>query len=405
VIQINMQQLTILNDWLPIDNWIAEALDKSQLSSYTENDLVDCLLFWSTNYSTKGTSTRDSLTKSIEAVRILVSLGIDYHLADLRQNGCEPVRLRDLFKAPFSRLKNLGSNEKLDAILSLECGRTELTDYWKSEKKGHIDSRLYAIVRSRYEDEVNSTVQEKELHIILQRLIKITKIPCQVVSINLDPLERAQLIRTIFAIYVYKFKRPSKLRKTANLGHSSFNNLEPLSQRELNKILLNSSLSERQKNDINRRFIELKYYLNISEDFLLKIFYVNSDTWTEIIHNLQINSSIKESGKNYLENKSNVNDNASIEEEKISYFMSYFLVCEEHEISVIEKKYENEEIVSDLKRFFIEPEVDYTMKNLDSMRGAMPKKDFESFLKTAEKKGFISIKGVGRNKMYSLNKI
>ncbi|NQX02586.1 hypothetical protein HQ447_18160, partial [bacterium] len=133
-----MQQLAISNDWLPIDRWIAEALDQSVPASQIESDLVDCLLFWSGKYSKKGASSRDSLAKSLEAVRILVSLGIEQP-ADLRGGGGMPTRLREFFKIPFARLKLLESGSRIEGILGLESGSKALSAYWNSESKERID--------------------------------------------------------------------------------------------------------------------------------------------------------------------------------------------------------------------------------------------------------------------------
>jgi hypothetical protein len=392
-----MEHLTISNDWLPVDGWIADALDNSVPTSQIEADLVDCLLFWSAKHSRKGSSSRDSLAKSLEAVRILVSLGIDCHLASLRGEGNVPSRLRDFFKAPFTRLKTLDSRARIETLLGLEFGPEALSAYWKSESKEQIDNRLYAMVRKRYEDAVADAIHGKEIQSILKRLIKITAIPCQMNETRTsDTVGIHPLIRTILAMYLNQIKRPTRLRRvTESSADSLFKGFEPLTKAELKKIQGNASLTGSRKMEIDRRFFELIQQLDVSGNVMQEIFYGYSGFWTDYI------SRIWGDAQKSAEEESKRNEK-KFESDPLGFFELNFIVDEAFQEDEIAKSEKDDEIIRVLINIFIEPGVEYSRKDLDLSRGAMPKKDLDSILRKAEKKGFVSSRTEAGKKLYVL---
>ena len=397
-----MTELAITNDWLPVDQWIAEALDNFASVSQIENDLVDCLLFWSTKHSMKGTSSRDSLEKSLEAVRILVSLGIEYHLTDSRGDSVTPPRLRDFFKAPFTRLKTLESNKKIDTILGLDAFSKHLNDlsaYWKTESKQRIDNRLYALVRKEYESNINESVLLKELLSILNRLIKITKIQRQTFNMsdfngvfNEIPIEI--MIRTILAIQLNKIKRPTKLRKApADTEPSPSKDFEPITPSELKKIRDNAFLSGRRKQAIDEKFAELVKQLDISAGAMQSICEHDTGLWTDYILKLW-DKSLK-----------NAEEPMKKKEEKhrpdpLKHFESHFVVVSTFLDAEFTKSHKDMDMLDDLKHIFNEHGVEYSKKDLDLARGAMSKKDLDIMLRKAEKKGLVSAKNESGKKLY-----
>jgi len=363
-----MQQLAISNDWLPIDRWIAEALDQSVPASQIESDLVDCLLFWSGKYSKKGASSRDSLAKSLEAVRILVSLGIEQP-ADLRATGGVPTRLRELFKIPFARLKLLESGSRIEAILGLEAGSKALSAYWNSESKERIDNRLYARVRENFENAAAQAILEKEFQSILRRLIRITGIPCPLDETRaVASVEIHALILTLLAMHLNRIKRPSPRRKAAESLDSHFDGFEALSQEELKKIQGNGSLTGDRKTGINGDFAELMEQLAVSDAAMKVIFDKPQVSWTAYIAGLGD--------------------------------LKHHFACEE--ATLVDPFEEDEETRRTLESVFGEPLTEYSRKELESRRNAMPKDELDQLLKTGEKMGFISSRKDGSRKFYRL---
>ncbi len=363
-----MQQLAISNDWLPIDRWIAEALDQSVPASQIESDLIDCLLFWSGKYSKKGASSRDSLAKSLEAVRILVSLGIEQP-ADLRGTGGAPTRLREFFKIPFARLKLLESGSRIEAILGLEAGSKALSAYWNSESKERIDNRLYARVRENFENAAALAILEKELLSILRRLIRITGIPCPLDETRaVDSVEIHALILTLIAMHLNGFKRPSPRRKAAESLDSHFNGFEPLSQTELKKIQANGSLEGDPKTQIDKKFAKLIEQLALSDEAMAEICGKQPVSWTAFIARLRD--------------------------------LNHHFACEE--ATLADPSEEDEETRRTLESVFGEPVTEYSRKELESRRNAMPKDELDQLLKTGEKMGFISTRKDGSRKFYRL---
>jgi hypothetical protein len=364
-----MQQLAISNDWLPIDRWIAEALDQSIPTSQIESDLVDCLLFWSGKYSKKGASSRDSLAKSLEAVRILVSLGIE-QTADLQGGGgAPPSRLREFFKIPFARLKALESGTRIEAILGLDAGAKALAAYWNSESKQRIDTRLYAMVRGNFETAAALAILEKEFQSILRRLIRISGIPCPPDETRaLDPVEIHSLIRTLLAMHLNRIKRPSPRRKAADLADSHFNGFEPLSQEELAKIRANGSQTGDRKTEIDRQFTELMEQLAVSDEAMAEICGSQQVSWTAYIAGLRD--------------------------------LEHHFACEE--ATLLDPFEEDEETRRTLESVFSEPLTEYSRKDLEMRRNAMPKNELDQLLKTGEKMGVVSIRKEGSRKFYRL---
>ncbi len=384
-----MQQLAISNDWLPVDQWIAEALDNSVPTSQIEADLVDCLLFWSAKHSRKGASSRDSLAKSLEAVRILVSLGIEIHLAESRGVSSAPSRIRDFFKAPFTRLKTLESKSRIESILGMEGGSKPLPAYWNSESKERIDNRLYAMVRKKYDDEIERSTQRKELLSTLMRLIRITAIPCQMVETRTDDTEEIHLlIRTILAMHLNRIKRPTTRRKfTESSADPAFKGFEPLSKDELKKIRGNASLTGTRKKELDRDCAELIQILAVSDNAMRAACNGYTGSWTDYVSRLL--------------NAAQGNANTEIEKQKEPLLsFEHNFICEEEPLA--DKSEEDEEILCTLMSVFTEHGVEYSRKDLESARGVMPKDELDSILRKAEKRGFISSRKEGSRKLFSL---
>jgi len=389
-----MQHLTIFTDWLPVDQWIAEAMDKSISASYIETDIVDCLLYWSGKHSMKGTASRDSLAKSLEAVRILVSLGIDYHSSDLRGDiTLGPCRIRELFKAPFTRIKNLESTANIEAILGMEGthkdlpAHNDLSEYWKGESKERIDSRLYSVVSGKYEQEVARAILDKELWSILKRLRRITGLSIQIDEIRSDDsiVDIPSLIRTIVAMHLYRIKRPTNLRRVStSLTDSPFKGFEPLTTAELKKIKGIELLSEMRKASIDREFDELIQQLHISEDAVKLIGVGWTGSWTGYVSWLWDTA---------LKNTKN--------EEGVDPFLSFRInfVCEDE--VMVDNSEHDDDLLRDLENIFINSEIEYSRGDL-SKRCGMPKSELDRMLRFGEKKNLISTRKEGGRKLYSL---
>ncbi len=364
-----MQQLAISNDWLPIDRWIAEALDQSIPASQIESDLVDCLLFWSAKFSKKGASSRDSLAKSLEAVRILVSLGLAYP-ADLRSLGGAPPRLRELFKIPFARLKSLASGSRIESILGMESSSKALSAYWNSESKERIDNRLYAMVRGNFETAAALATLEKELLSILRRLIRITGIPCPLDETRaVDTVEIQSLIRTLLALHLNRIKRPTPRRQvTESIADSHFIGFEPLTQAELKTIQGNGSLTGKRKTEIDREFAGLIEQLAVSDEAMAEICGRHPVSWSAYVARLRD--------------------------------IEHHFACEE--APRVDQSEEDEETRRTLESVFSEPLTEYSRKELEMRRNAMPKDELERLLITGTKMGFISVRKEGSRKLYRL---
>lgn len=391
-----MEQLTISNDWLPVDQWIAETLDKSVPASQVEADLVDCVLFWSSKHSTKGTSSRDSLAKSLEAVRILVSLGIEYHSAGLRGDRSSPARLRDHFKAPFTRLKTLESRTPIETILGMEANPKTLSGYWKSESKERIDNRLYAMVRKNYDNAVAEAILTKELRSILDRLIRITGFPRQMDEHS----SVSHHIRTILAMHLNRIKRPTSLRRVMeSTADSYFKGFEPLTKAELKKMLGNASLTGSQKMKIDFECNELIQQLDVSDDLIQWICAGYTGSWADYISLLWSKAVDRAAGD--VEEGLNKNGK-KIEIDPLSFFESDFIVDQTFLDAEIGKSQSDRETFEDLQHIFSEMGVEYSRKDLDLARGAMPKKELDAILRTAVKKGFVSSRNEAGKKLYIL---
>ncbi len=399
-----MQHLAVSSDWLSIDSWIAEAMDQSTSFSYIEADIVDCILFWSGKHSIKGASSRDALAKSLEAVRILVSLGIDYHLGELRSNcGGVDVRIRDLFKAPFTRLKSLGSRTSVDNVLGVEAEQKPLealSAYWRSENIRHFDSRLYSMVCGVYERAVANAIMERELWSILRRLVRITGIPFPIGQSRAveDSVSVVQHIRTIVAIYLNRIQRPTKLRRVTGLQHdSSFKGFEPLTKVELRKIHKNAALAGSQRSEMNRSYLELIQQLDISEDAAAEMGFGHADSWTDYMSLLW--DEAQKSTKAATERTAN-----ECEIDPLEIFESYFVVAESLKDTKGNKANEDGEILSDLEHIFIEPDIEYSSRQLVE-RSGMPKDHLARLLRMGEKRGFICTRKDGIKKLYRLKPI
>lgn len=389
-----MQHLTISTDWLPIDQWIAEVMDKSDSVTHIEADLVDCLLFWSGKYSMKGTSSRDSLAKSLEAVRILVSLGIEYHSSDLRGDiTLGPCRIRELFKAPFTRIKNLESTANIEAILGMEGthkdlpAHKDLSEYWKGESKERIDRRLYSVVSGKYEHEVEIAILDKELWSILKRLRRITGLSIQMDEIRSSDtmVDIPSLIRTIIAMHLYRIKRPTNLRRmSTSLMDSPFKGFEPLTTAELKKIKGIELLSEMRKASIDREFDELIQKLHISEDAMNLIWVGGTGSWTGYVLRLW-NAAMK-----YKKN-----------EEGVDPFLSFRInfVCEDEVL--VDNSEHDDDLLRDLENIFNNSENEYSRGDLSKCCG-MAKSELDRMLRFGEKKNFISTRKEGGKKVYRL---
>ncbi|WP_367870173.1 hypothetical protein [Luteolibacter sp. Populi] len=382
-----MEHLAISSDWLPIDRWISEALDQSLPIDPIENDLVDCTLFWSTKHSLKGASSRDSLAKSLEAVRILVSLGIEYPAAEPGSNKTGELRIRDLFKSPFTKLRDLKTPTRVETILGMDADHADLGAYWSSEGKALIDGRLYAQVRNNYERALASATEKREKLSLLKRLIKLTGVPLQMDEVQESDefFDISAYIRTILAIHLNRIQRPSKLRKTTAFSlDSAFKGFEPLTKSELKTIYGNASLTPKKTADINREHAEISQRLGISPREMEVIGFQGGEAWTEYV--LRIKTlALREAEDRGIP-------------EPLLFFESHF-VCEA-EILIPETE-SDEEILETLQSIFTEADIEFTGSDLVK-RSGMQRADLERILKQGEKLNYLAVRKIASKKLYSL---
>jgi len=384
-----MEHLAISSDWLPIDRWISEAIDQSLPVAHIESDLVDCTLFWSTKHSLKGASSRDSLAKSLEAVRILVSLGIEYPTAELSGRKSGESRLRDFFKAPFTKLKELKTPTRIDTILGMDSGTAELRGYWTAEGSSLIEGRLYAQIRDNYERALASASRKRQMLSLLKRLIKITGIPLQMDEAQEpdDFLDMPSYIRTLLALKLNRIQRPSKLRKVSALSTDfAFKGFEPLTVSELKTVFGNAALAPKKAADMNREHAEIFQRLALSPDELDAIGFKDGETWVDYIARIKSISVLqaKEQGS----------------PEPLVFFEGYF-ACDP-EIMVLEAE-SDDEILEILQSIFIEADIEYSGAQLVKQSG-MEKAELEKLLKQGEKLSYLASRKDGGKKLYSLIK-
>lgn len=381
-----MEHLAISSDWLPIDRWISDAMDQSLPTANIESDLVDCTLFWSTKHSLKGASSRDSLAKSLEAVRILASLGIEYPTAESGYRKADELRIRDLFKSPFTKLKELRTPTRVETILGIDGDHAELRGYWHSESKGHLEGRLYARITANYERALASAAQKREMLSLLKRLIKITGIPLQMDEVQESDefLDIPSYLRTILAMKLNGIQRPTKLRKVAALSSDSFKGFEPLTRSELKTIFGNASLSPKKTAAINREYAEISQRLAISAGEMEAIGFRSDESWTDYI----------------LRIKTNATSEAKIEKiaDPLLFFGNNFVF--ESDILLPEGE-SDDEVMSALESIFTKPGIEYSGADL-LKRSGMQKGDLEKLLKQGEKLNYLSASKVAGKKLYSL---
>ncbi len=385
-----MEQLAITSDWLPIDRWISDAIDQSLPAAHIESDLVDCALFWSTKHSLKGASSRDSLAKSLEAVRILVSLGIEFPNAELKGRQSGDARIRDFFKVPFTKLKEAKTPTRIDTILGIDSGSAELRSYWNSETSSLIDGRLYGQIRDNFEKALASAGAKMRLLSLLKRLIKVTGVPLQMDEVQEadDFLDIPSFIRTILAIKLNRIQRPSKLRKVSALaGESAFKGFEPLTKAELKTIFGNASLTPKKAADMNREQAEVFEKLAVTAGELDAIGFQSGEVWTDYISRIKTISlaDAKDRG----------------ESDPLLAFEGYFACDPEILDSGAET---NDEILESLQSIFGEVDIEYTGAQLTKRSGIMDKADLEKLLKQGEKLNYVASRKDGGKKLYSLVK-
>ncbi|WP_265594711.1 hypothetical protein [Haloferula sp. BvORR071] len=362
-------------------------MDQSLPTAPIESDLVDCALFWSTKHSLKGSSSRDSLAKSLEAVRILVSLGIESPSAELRSRKAGEVRIRDFFKVPFTKLKESKSPTRIDMILGIDSSSPELRAYWSSEKSSLIEGRLYAKIRDNYEKALASASHKAQMLSLLKRLIKLTGIPLQLgeVQESAEFLDIASFIRTILALKLNRIQRPSKLRKVSALAtDSAFKGFEPLTKSELKTVFGNAALTPKKAADMNREQAEIFEKLAVTSAEIDEIGLRSGEAWTDYI--ARIKSICLEDAK----------DRSS--SDPLLAFEGYF-VCDP-EILVNEAE-TDDEILETLQSIFIEVDIEYNSAQLTKQSG-MDKAALEKLLKQGEKLNYLASRKEGSKKFYSL---
>lgn len=381
-----MEHLAISSDWLPIDRWISDAMDQSLPTANIESDLVDCTLFWSTKHSLKGASSRDSLAKSLEAVRILASLGIEYPTAESGSRKADELRIRDLFKSPFTKLKELRTPTRVETILGIDGDNAELRVYWHSESKGHLEGRLYARIRANYERALASAARKREMVSLLKRLIKVTGIPLQMDEVQESDefLDIPAYLRTILAIRLNRIQRPTKLRKVASLSSDSFKGFEPLTKAELKTIFENASLSPKKAVDINREHAEILQRLAVGPSEMEAIGFRRDESWTDYI----------------LRIKTHASSEAKIEKiaDPLLFFGNNFVF--DSDILMPEGE-SDDEVMGALESIFTTPGIEYSGADL-LKRSGMQKADLEKLLKQGEKLNYLSSHKLAGKKFYSL---
>ena len=299
MIIVKMNNLVANSDWLPFDQYISDVLVESNSRARLVEMLVECVIFWSAHYGAQGSSNRRSVAESLEAVRVMVSLGIDYHSEEF---ASQKPSIRDYFKAPFVRLKKLGVSAKeipkemnLRGLLDKDKKNKnkkaielhEIHCAWTALEKGeinHIDRRTYALLRGNYESLIAEKIKENELDALIQKLSKI----CHLDSNEHISDLKEQHIRTLIAIKLNsrEIKRPSKLRKSLPYQNDLEKNellFEALTKKELLVILQNAKLSPDKKSKINFDFFQLVKELNVSERTMVALDFKLGKSWTETI--------------------------------------------------------------------------------------------------------------------------
>ena len=354
--------------------------------AHIESDLVDCTLFWSTKHSLKGASSRDSLAKSLEAVRILVSLGIEYPTAESSARRSGELRIRDLFKSPFTKLRDLKVPTRVETILGIDADNAELGAYWNSENKSHIAGRLYARIRANYERALASAAQKMEMLSLLKRLIKITGIPLQMDEVQESDefFDIPSYIRTILAIALNRIQRPTKLRKVAALSSDSFKGFEPLTKSELKTIYGNASLTPKKAADMDREHAGISQRLAISPGEMEAIGFRPDESWTAYV--LRIKTTAASDAK------------AEKITDPLLFFGNAFVF--DSDLLVPESE-SDDDIMGALESIFTKPGIEYSGADL-LKRSGMQKADLEKLLKQGEKLNYLSSYKVAGKKLYSL---
>lgn len=384
-----MEHLAISSDWLPIDRWISDAMEQSLPTANIESDLVDCTLFWSTKHSLKGASSRDSLAKSLEAVRILVSLGIEYPTAELRARKPGEARIRDYFKAPFTTLKELKTPTRIDTILGIDSGSAALQGYWRSEQSSLIDGRLYAQIRGNYERALTSASHKKQMLSLLKRLIKITGIPLQLdeVQESAEFLDISSYIRTILALKLNRIQRPSKLRKVSALATDfAFKGFEPLTKSELKTIFGNAALTAKKAADMNREYTEIFQKLEVTPAEIEAVGLRSGEAWTDYIARIKSISLLEAKERQSAD--------------PLLFFEAYF-ACDP-EILANEAE-TDDDVLETLQSIFFDVDTEYSGAQLAKQSG-LEKAALEKLLKQGEKLNYLASRKEGGKKLYSLLK-
>jgi hypothetical protein len=144
---------------------------------------------------------------------------------------------------------------------------------------------------------------------------------------------------------------------------------------------------------------DLIQQLAVDVVIMQKICYGYNGSWTDYISRLsdyaQKNEVNKAGGEAGIKEK-------KPESDPVGLFALHFIVDEAIQEEKIAKSSEDEEMMDVLISIFIEFEIEYWRKDLDLARGAITKKDLDSILRKAEKKGFVSSRNEAGKKLYVL---
>jgi hypothetical protein len=420
-----MNNLVTNSDWLPFDQYITDALLETNSRARLVEMLVECVIFWSVHYGTEGSSTRKSVAASLEAVRVIVSLGIDYHSEELASRHSS---IRDYFKAPFARLKELGvpakeipNSIKIHGVFNKNkdiknnkyvAELHEIACAWIALQKGeinHIDRRTYALLRGKYESSIAEKLKDNELDALIQKLSKI----CCLDSSEDFSLLREEFIRTLFAIKLNNqaIKRPSKLRKSLpyeNVLEKNERYFEALTKKELLIILKNANLSPERKSKINSDFFQLIKKLNVSERAMIALDFKLGKSWTETIGDWATSSSEKSANENSSaqdEKKNDHNDSRS-ESRMLELLSSKFIVSDKFfadqnfkngtNLSVAEY----DDLTTSINNIFPNSREEFMLGELKKYSGL--DKTLSPLLEKAVKNGLIISRKEGSKKLYRL---
>jgi hypothetical protein len=419
-----MNNLVANSDWLPFDQYISDVLVESNSRARLVEMLVECVIFWSAHYGAQGSSNRRSVAESLEAVRVMVSLGIDYHSEEF---ASQKPSIRDYFKAPFVRLKKLGVSAKeipkemnLRGLLDKDKKNKnkkaielhEIHCAWTALEKGeinHIDRRTYALLRGNYESLIAEKIKENELDALIQKLSKI----CHLDSNEHISDLKEQHIRTLIAIKLNsrEIKRPSKLRKSLPYQNDLEKNellFEALTKKELLVILQNAKLSPDKKSKINFDFFQLIKKLNVSERAMIALDFKLGKSWIETIGDWATSSSEESANENSSaqDEKNNDHNDSCSESRMLELLSSKFIVSDKfladqnfkNGTNLSEAEYDD--LTTSINNIFPNSREEFMLGELKKYSGL--DKTLSPLLEKAVKNGLIISRKEGSKKLYRL---